>query len=101
MLTYRHDTDYQEFEFSEKPPAEIIGMLKRQGYRWNPKAKLWWRHHGRNLDWLETLGKLVDKTNGVRRPNGPCWICGDSNGFFRARGAATPVWCDRCAAERP
>ena len=26
----------------------------------------------------------------------PCWICGDSNGLFRQRGAATPVWCDAC-----
>lgn len=35
-----------------------------------------------------------------RKPDAPCWICKAPEGFFRARGAATPVWCDACNAEQ-
>jgi len=33
---------------------------------------------------------------GPRKPDGPCWICQNPEGFFRNLGAATPVWCDAC-----
>ena len=34
-----------------------------------------------------------------KEPVGPCWKCGDPNGYFRAHGAATPVHCDKCEAD--
>lgn len=36
----------------------------------------------------------------ARRPVAPCWICHAPEGYFRARGAATPVWCDACNEEQ-
>lgn len=36
------------------------------------------------------------ETVAERKPVAPCWICGAADGYFRARGAATPVWCDTC-----
>lgn len=102
MLTHKIDFQQGTIWFSAKPPETIRNMLKYQGFRWSPRIGAWWRKRGSSWDFLDTLTKEIDKANGVpKKPDGPCWVCGDPNGFFRARGAATPVWCDKCAAERP
>ena len=39
----------------------------------------------------------VEEVSELARPR-PCWVCKSPDGFFYNRGAASPVWCDPCAA---
>lgn len=97
-LTYKVDFVNRQIVFNRKPGEQVRAVLKTAGMRWSPQG-YWYCPRGSYLP--DALEKYVDKENGYRRPDGPCWICKDPAGFFRARGAATPVWCDKCAAERP
>lgn len=99
-LKYHVDISAGTIRFNEKPSATILSMLKYQGFRWSSRSKVWYRKRGHSWDFLQTLDKEQDKTNGIRRPDGKCWICGDENGFFRNYGAATPVYCDKCQKEK-
>ena len=96
MLTFTHSIDRRgvELRFSEKPDARIRGMLKASGFRWAPAAGLWWRSRVQGAaDFIGALERAI----GPRRPDGDCWRCQSPEGYFRYRGAATPVWCDGCA----
>ncbi len=60
---------------------------------------------GELIAWSKRGGAQHAKCAGVYVPVAPqdvraaCWICGDAEGKFRQRGAATPVWCDACNAK--
>ena len=97
-LAYTIDWANREIRFNRKPGAAVRGCMKSAGMRWNPQGGYW---YGKRLPEPRPFEKAVDSENGVRRPDGPCWICKNPNGFFRARGAATPVWCDECARKNP
>jgi hypothetical protein len=95
-LTFRHaiEARYFAITFSEKPPEDVRAMLKANGFRWSP-AGMWWRSKAEGAaDFLAALDRKI----GPRRPDGNCWRCQSPEGYFRPRGAATPVWCDACAA---
>jgi hypothetical protein len=79
--------------FAEKPPAEILAMLKANGFRW------FRRRIGEAADFLLALERRCNPG----RPDGACWKCNSPEGFFRPCGAATPVYCDACwkALNRP
>lgn len=82
--------------FSAKPPAEVIGQLKAAGFRWSPAGGEWWRNRTTGAaDVLDRIDRLLRPKD---QPDGACWKCG-APGRFRNRGAAAPVFCDRCAAE--
>jgi hypothetical protein len=100
MLKYSLDIHAGTIEFNEKPNSTILSMLKYQGFRWSPRSKVWYRRRRGSWDFLTTLDKEQDKANGVKRPDGDCWACGNKNGYFRSYGAATPVYCDKCQKER-
>lgn len=96
MLTFKHSMGPDvRIRFSEKPEERIRAMLKANGYRWSPAAGEWWRRGCRGAaDFLAALDRAI----GPRRPDGACWACQAPEGYFRPRGAATPVYCDRCHA---
>src|SRR5260370_31868116 len=101
VLTFKHAIDRRgvELRFSEKPDERIRAMLKANGFRWAPSAGVWWRRRIEGTaDFLDALRKALFV--GPPRPDGPCWRCKAPAGFFRPRGAATPVYCDACAAIR-
>ncbi len=87
------------FRFDHKPAELIRSALKQNGFRWSPSSGYWWR--ARAGQWADLLAWVRDNLTGKpsRYPAGACWKCGDANGYFRNRGAAAPVWCDKCAAE--
>ena len=95
-MQYRIESYGVEITFPAKPPAEILTALKAQGFRWNPRAKVWWR---RRVKGVADLIGWIEKKLQPDRPDGPCWKCGDPAGRFRPYGAATPVLCDRCHRE--
>jgi len=79
--------------FPDKPSEAIRALLKSAGFRWSPSAACWWRRGVKGAaDFLTALDRKVNP----RRPDGPCWRCKAPGGFFRPRGAATPVYCDAC-----
>ncbi len=86
--------------FDGKPSAEIRGILKANGYRWNPAAKQWWKRGIAGAgDFLTALDKrLAPKREDGKpaQPDGACWDCQDPNGYFRPFAATTPVYCDEC-----
>src|SRR5947209_6112737 len=97
VLTFTHSIDRRgvAVRFSDKPDERIRRMLKASGFRWAPSAGLWWRSRVQGAaDFIGALERAI----GPRRPDGPCWRCQAPEGYFRNRGAATPVWCDSCAA---
>jgi hypothetical protein len=56
----------------------------------------WWKRGAQGAtDVVAALERLMMP----RRPDGACWRCHSPNGYFRNRGTATPVWCDRCHVE--
>src|SRR5262245_24934489 len=79
--------------FPEKPPAEILAILKGAGFRWQRFDASWYRRsiHGA-ADFLLALERRCNPG----RPDGACWDCKAPDGFFRPYGAATPVYCDEC-----
>lgn len=96
MLTFKHSIGPDvRIRFSEKPDERIRAMLKANGYRWSPAAGEWWHHGCRGAaDFLAALDRAI----GPRKPDGACWRCQAPEGYFRPRGAATPVYCDACHA---
>ena len=102
MLTLTHQFGpgaYFALTFSAKPDERIRSMLKGAGFRWSPASATWWRAKVSGAaDFLAALERAIDRAEGVRRPVGACWVCQSPDGFFRTRGAASPVWCDACAA---
>jgi hypothetical protein len=94
-MNYRHSIDRNQVTvtFDAKPADNIRAMLKAQGFRWSPGAGCWWRRGVRGAaDFLAALDKRLNPG----RPDGACWACNSPQGFFRANGPATPVYCDEC-----
>lgn len=82
--------------FPNKPTPDVIGCLKRNGFRWDPMGKSWYRRKVTgSADILGALDKMINP----REFDGDCWECGKP-GKFRAFGAATPVLCDECHVVR-
>src|SRR5436189_3708164 len=80
--------------FPEKPPERIRAMLKASGFRWLHGA--WYRRRVAGAaDFLAALERVCNPG----KPDGACWNCKSPEGFFRPRGAATPVYCDQCFQE--
>jgi hypothetical protein len=80
--------------FSAKPDIRIRDMLKANGFRWSPAGGDWWRTRVQGAaDFLAALDRAIGP-----RPDGLCWRCQAPEGYFRPRGAATPVYCDACHA---
>jgi hypothetical protein len=102
MLTFTHQFGpgaYFALRFSAKPDERIRAILKGAGFRWSPSSATWWRSRVTGgADFLAALSRAIDDAHGIRRPVGPCWACQSPDGFFRNRGAASPVWCDACVA---
>jgi hypothetical protein len=94
VLTFTHSIGRDvRIRFSVKPDARIRGMLKANGFRWSPSGGDWHRSRVAGAaDFLAALDRVVNP----RRPDGPCWRCQSPEGFFRPRGATTPVFCDAC-----
>lgn len=68
--------------------AKYPGVCKRTG------AKI---HVGDQINYFgRGHAELVQPSNEPRQPDAPCWECGSPEGYFRNRGAAAPVWCDKC-----
>jgi len=89
--------NYVELKFNGKPGDDIRRAMKANAYRWNSESGVWWRGSAVGAaDFIASIRKLIDRENGIRRPDGNCWKCQDSNGFFRRHGAAAPVYCDKC-----
>ena len=85
-----------------KPSDAIRSMLKGNGFRWSPGGGCWLaRRVVGAADFLSALDRAMDEEAGIpQKPDAACWVCSSPDGFFRACGPATPVWCDKCAAER-
>jgi hypothetical protein len=83
-------------QFDAKPPETVRACLKRHGFRWNPRAGCWWR---RRVNGAADALAAIEKLTAPRKPDGPCWKCGNPEGYFRGRGAATPVLCATCDRE--
>lgn len=99
-FTYSINRGYVSFKFDGKPSEAVRTCLKGHGFRWNPNSLEWWRAKVSGAaDAVAAVQKLLDRESGVRRPDGKCWKCQAEEGFFRPRGAACPVWCDKCHAE--
>jgi len=79
--------------FPDRPNAEILAMLKANGFRWNPADRIW---HRRAVSGAADFLTALDRKLNPARPDGACWKCGRP-GRFRNYGAATPVYCDDCA----
>jgi hypothetical protein len=96
VLTFTHSIGLGvRIRFSAKPDGRIRDMLKANGFRWSPSAGEWWRVRVPGAaDFLAALDRAVNP----RRPDGACWRCQSPEGYFRPRGAATPVYCDACHA---
>lgn len=89
--------NYVELTFNGKPSDAIRSAMKANGFRWSKDSGKWWRGSVRGAaDLIAAIRTMVDRENGIRRPDGKCWECQDDNGFFRRHGAATPVYCDKC-----
>ena len=82
--------------FDKRPPDKVLALLKARGFRWNRATQSWLR---RKVTGAADVVAGIRKLTEPRAPDGKCWDCGSPEGYFRSRGAATPVWCDRCAAE--
>jgi hypothetical protein len=80
-------------KFAEKPPAEILAILKGAGFRWQPFDQTW--HRQRVAGAADFLLALERRCN-PDRPDGACWKCQAPDGYFRPCGAATPVYCAAC-----
>jgi len=98
MLTFTHSIfgGQVHLKFSGKPEANIRGILKANGYRWNPADGDWWKRGVTGA--ADFIGALRKKL-GPRTPDGDCWECKSPEGYFRNHGAATPVYCDACHAK--
>ena len=76
-----------------RPPADVLAMLKANGFRWSPGGKFWFR---RTVSGAADFLAALDRKCNPGRPDGACWRCQAPEGFFRPQGAATPVYCDAC-----
>jgi hypothetical protein len=96
-LTFTHLIESRRCSvmFNAKPDERIRGILKANGFRWSPVGGFWWRQRVEGFaDFLAGLDRAINPG----RPDGACWACGEP-GFFRPKGAATPVYCEACHAE--
>jgi hypothetical protein len=90
--------------FPSKPDERVRACLKAHGFQWSPSMGCWWK---RGFIGLADIVTALDRLTMPRKPDGDCWRCQSPDGYFRNRGAATPVWCDAChaaikaAEERP
>jgi hypothetical protein len=97
MLRFTHSIGAGvHITFNEKPDERIRSMLKANGFRWSPSLGEWWR---RSVSGAADFLAALDRAVGPRRPDGVCWRCKSPEGYFRPRGAATPVYCDACDAK--
>jgi hypothetical protein len=95
-ITHSIDRAGVTVQFSSKPDDSVRSMLKAHGFRWSPQAGLWWRRRiAGTADFLCALDRKLNPS----RPDGDCWACGQP-GYFRNEGAAAPVRCDACQANR-
>ena len=82
-------------QFDAKPSEAMRTALRCQGFRWNPQSRTWYARRWTAAG-IEALEDLDRRERGEPRPpDGPCWRC-KAPGYFRAYGAATPVYCDAC-----
>ena len=94
MLTFTYRIGRGVYlKFSGKPEDRVRSMLKANGFRWFPALQEWGR--SRVSGAADFIGAL-EKAIGPRKPDGECWVCKSPEGYFRNRGAASPVWCDGC-----
>ena len=95
-MRYTIDHGQVTVAFDGKPPEKVRQTLKANGFRWSPGAGFWWRRRVTGAaDVITAISKMV----GPKIPDGPCWSCKAPEGYFRPRGAATPVLCDDCNRE--
>ena len=95
QFTYSIDWPDTRITFPDKPSEAIRAMLKGAGFRWSPAGGCWWRRGCKGAaDFITALDRRMNPD----RPDGACWRCQSPQGFFRAEGTATPVWCDTCHA---
>ncbi len=99
MITFRYQIGggAVTVSFTDKPDERVRSILKSNGFRWNPALGQWWRTKVTGA--ADVIG-AIDRALNPDRPDGPCWRCGQP-GRFRRHGAATPVYCDACAALNP
>ena len=86
-MKYTIATGQVTVSFDQKPPAEALAILKAHGFRWNRNSRSWWR---RKVTGAADIIGDIQKRIEPKRPDGSCWGCGSPEGYFRARGAATP-----------
>ena len=86
--------------FPGKPTVAVRSALKANRYRWSRASGYWWKRGATgSADFVAHLRLMIDKEAGISpRPDAPCWKCKDPEGYFRNRGASTPVYCDTCNA---
>jgi hypothetical protein len=84
-----------QIKFPAKPDERVRACLKAHGFRWSPSMGCWWK---RGYIGLADVVAALDRLMMPRKPDGACWRCQSPDGWFRNRGAATPVWCDACHA---
>ena len=75
-------------KFSGKPDGKIRSALKANGFWWSPADGVWCR---RRVEGAADFLTWLDRALNPDRPDGACWRCKAPEGFFRPRGAATPV----------
>ena len=93
-FTYAIGSDTR-ITFPTVPDVRVRACLKAHGFKWSPSASCWWKRGAKGAaDVVAALDKLMMP----RKPDGACWRCQSPEGWFRNRGAASPVWCDACRA---
>ena len=95
-FTYQIGGGQFTFKFPGKPPANVLTCLKGHGFRWSPGRGEWWRQR---IAGAADVVAAIDRLLNPGRPDGACWKCQSPYGRFRNRGAAAPVWCDKCHQE--
>ena len=82
--------------FDAKPSSEMRSALKANGFRWSPQGRYW---HRQRVEGAADFLCWLERACNPGRPDGACWRCKSPDGFFRPRGASTPVLCAKCRAE--
>ena len=97
MRPYKYATGPDtRITFPTKPDERVRACLKAHGFQWSPSMGCWWKRGAKGA--ADVIAAL-DRLTMPRKPDGACWRCQSPDGWFRNRGAATPVWCDRCHVE--
>ena len=104
MITFRHTIQTGaglKIEFSARPSAEILAIVKAAGLRWQSNGAgggYWWRRRiDGAADFLLALQAKLDRAQGVKHYH-KCWKCGSAQGELRPQACYSPVYCDRCHA---